>query len=107
MCDVCEYFDYLVLVYLCNVLIKLLKEMGYGVEYWYVYDEFNVFVVGEVYLLFELVDICYYFFSECGLEKVLKVKCDYFDEFNFYSYYKWKFLWCIFWFYIFLLLVVV
>lgn len=53
--DVCECLDYDVLVYLCDVLMKLMKEMGYGQEYCYVYDEVNVYVVGEVYFLLEIV----------------------------------------------------
>lgn len=53
--DVWDCFDYDVLVYLCNVLMKLMKEMGYGQEYCYVYDEFNVYVVGEQYFLQEMV----------------------------------------------------
>lgn len=54
MVDICQDLDYEVLVYLCNVLIKLMKFMGYGEFYCYVYDELEVFVVGELYL-FEVI----------------------------------------------------
>lgn len=53
--DVRERSDYDVSVYLRNASTKLMKEMGYGQEYRYVYDEVNVYVVGEVYFSSEIV----------------------------------------------------
>lgn len=55
LADACECLDYDVLVYLCNVLMKLMKEMGYGQEYCYAYDEANAYAAGEVYFLLEIV----------------------------------------------------
>lgn len=46
-----------------------MKLLGYGDEYCYVYNELNVYVVGENYFLFELKDIVFYFLIECGMEK--------------------------------------
>lgn len=79
---VCKIFDVFVFLYLCNVFILLMKELGYGDGYCYVYNELNVFVVGEIYFFDGLVNMCFYYFNEWGLEKVLKVKWDYFDLFN-------------------------
>lgn len=79
---VCKIFDVFVFMYLCNVFMLLMKEFGYGDGYCYVYNELNVFVVGEIYFLESFIGICLYNFNECGLEKVLKVKCEFFDLFN-------------------------
>lgn len=60
MCDVVESGLWEVLLYLCNVLIKLMKSFGYGEEYCYVYDELDVYVVGEDYFFEDLELWCYY-----------------------------------------------
>lgn len=73
----CEVF-----VYLCNVLIKLMKEFGYGYVYCYVYDELNVYVVGEMYLLDGMCELCWYQLVLCGFELKIVEKFVWLCEFD-------------------------
>lgn len=74
--DVCQSGIEEVLLYLCNVLIKLMKGLGYGVEYQYDYDVEGGIVLDQMGFFDVMGEWVYYNLVLCGLEIKLKEKLD-------------------------------
>lgn len=82
MSDAERYPDFDVPEHLRNAPTKLMKDLGYGVEYRYAHDEAHAFAAGENYFPLAMAHSKYYYPSERGAEKKYAEKIAWMEEAN-------------------------